>query len=81
MSRDLPRLADWRIKSKDPSYIHYYFLVRDIQEALKQFARGRLLDLGCGNKPYEALYGPLTTEVVGCDVVQKFVVAYKPGTP
>lgn len=70
MSRDLPRLADWRIKTKDPSYIHYYFLLRDIQGALRQFALGRLLDLGCGNKPYESLYGPLTSERVGCDVVQ-----------
>jgi len=81
MSHDLPRLADWRIKSKDPSYIHYYFLIRDIQSALSRFARGNLLDLGCGNKPYESLYKPLAAEVAGCDVVQKFVVAHKPGTP
>lgn len=30
--------------------------------------RGRLLDLGCGNKPYYDIYTPLCTESVGCDV-------------
>lgn len=31
--------------------------------------RGRLLDLGCGNQPFLAWYGPLVTEVVPVDAV------------
>jgi len=72
MSRqeNVPRVSDWRVKSKHPHYIHYYFLIRDITDALKNYAKGRLLDLGCGNKPYETLYQPLTNYQVGCDVMQ-----------
>ena len=66
----LPRLSDWHVKSKDPHYIHYYFLIRDIKQAVNAYARGHLLDLGCGNKPYRSLYAPLTTSQIGCDVIQ-----------
>ena len=72
MSREknLPRLNDWNVKSKDPHYIHYYFLISDIKEALENFARGNFLDLGCGNKPYETIYKPLTERQTGCDAIQ-----------
>ena len=66
----LPRLSDWHIRAKDPSYIHYYYLIRDIREALDKYARGNFLDLGCGNKPYESLYNPKTEKQTGCDVQQ-----------
>ena len=68
--RDLPRLSDWHISSKDPHYIHYYFLINDIKEALEKYARGSFLDLGCGNKPYETIYNPLTKTQIGCDAIQ-----------
>lgn len=67
---NLSRISDWQIKSKHPHYIHYYFLVRDIQEAVKKYTKGDFLDLGCGNKPYESLYTPLSATQVGCDVIQ-----------
>lgn len=67
---NVPRLNDWQIRSKDPHYIHLYFLINDIKESLEKYAKGNLLDLGCGNKPYEALYLPLTQTQVGCDIVQ-----------
>lgn len=72
MSRQdkLSRASSWRISSKHPHYIHYYFLIRDIREALEKYAKGDLLDLGCGNKPYEELYRPLTASQIGCDVIQ-----------
>ena len=71
MSREkLSRISDWHVKSKDPHYIHYYFLIRDIKEAIANYAKGNFLDLGCGNKPYESLYKPFTTTQTGCDVVQ-----------
>lgn len=72
MSRqeNLPRVSDWHIKSKHPHYIHYYFLIRDIKEAIIKYAKGNFLDLGCGNKPYETLYNPVTNSQTGCDVMQ-----------
>src|SRR4051812_38793948 len=66
----LPRISDWQIKPKHPHYIHYYFLIRDLKDAIEKYARGSFLDLGCGNKPYESLYNPLTSSQVGCDVIQ-----------
>ena len=67
---NLSRISDWQVKTKHPHYIHYYFLTRDIKEALEKYANGQFLDLGCGNKPYESLYNPLTTSQLGCDVIQ-----------
>lgn len=66
----LPRLNDWHVKSKDPIYIHYYFLIRDIKDAINNYAKGDFLDLGCGNKPYETLYKSKTNSQIGCDVIQ-----------
>jgi SAM-dependent methyltransferase len=67
---NLPRLDDWRVKSKDWNYIHYYFLIKDITEALSDYAKGDFLDLGCGNKPYASLYTPHTKSQIGCDIIQ-----------
>jgi SAM-dependent methyltransferase len=66
----LPRLSDWHVKTKDPHYIHYYFLIRDIKDAINHYAKGDLLDLGCGNKPYKSLYESKTVTQTGCDVIQ-----------
>ena len=64
------RVNDWHIKSKHPHYIHYYFLIRDIKEAIKNYVKGDFLDLGCGNKPYESLYNAVTSSQIGCDIAQ-----------
>jgi SAM-dependent methyltransferase len=69
-SENLPRLSDWQVKSKNWNYIHYYFLNRDIIDAVSQYAKGCLLDLGCGNKPYESLYNSFTGSQIGCDIIQ-----------
>lgn len=68
--KHLPRLSEATVRSKEWNYIHYYFLNRDISESIQKYAKGDLLDLGCGNKPYETLYRPLTTSQIGCDIVQ-----------
>jgi SAM-dependent methyltransferase len=71
MSREkLSRISDWHVKSKSPVYIHYYFLNRDIKDAIVNYAKGDFLDMGCGNKPYEGLYKPFTASQTGCDIVQ-----------
>jgi SAM-dependent methyltransferase len=70
MRQALPRLSGIQVKKKNPDFIHLYFLMKDIKEALHQYAGGYLLDLGCGNKPYKEWYGPLTTNSTGCDATQ-----------
>ncbi len=69
-AKNLPRLNDWSVRSKDPHYIHYYFLISDVKDALETYARGNFLDLGCGNKPYETIYNSLTKRQTGCDAIQ-----------
>ena len=66
----LQRLAGEQPKTRSSTYIHYHFLQSDIYEALSRHASGILLDLGCGNKPYEKWYEPLCEHSIGCDVVQ-----------
>jgi len=68
--KNQPRLNDCNVRSKDPHYIHYYFLIIDIKDALEKYACGNFLDLGCGNKPYETIYNSLTGTQTGCDVIQ-----------
>ena len=35
-------------------------------------ARGRLLDVGCGSKPYEAIFRPYVSEYVGLELESSF---------
>ncbi|UEG50917.1 class I SAM-dependent methyltransferase [Ferruginibacter lapsinanis] len=70
MRKEMPRLKGVSIKKKSPDYIHLYFLMTDLKEAINNFTKGKLLDLGCGNKPYKEWYQPLTTESTGCDATQ-----------
>lgn len=51
-------------------YIVYKFLVPDLTEAIRKFAKGRVLDVGCGNKPYRNRFPDSVNEYVGCDVEQ-----------
>ena len=53
---------------------HYYLvykpLIRDIIYAINNYSIGRVLDLGCGNKPYKKLFEGKCDEYIGCDIVQ-----------
>lgn len=68
--QNLPRLSSVRIKKKSLQYIHLYFLMKDIKEAIDNYSKGDFLDLGCGNKPYEEWYAPRSNSRIGCDVIQ-----------
>jgi SAM-dependent methyltransferase len=51
-----------------------YLTVRPIEQWLMRvatrYARGRLLDVGCGSKPYEPLFRSVTENYVGADLTQ-----------
>lgn len=53
---------------------HYYLvykpLIRDIIYAIDNYSKGRVLDIGCGNKPYQKLFNDKCEEYLGCDIVQ-----------
>jgi SAM-dependent methyltransferase len=49
-------------------YIVHRILTADIKAAAG-YAQGNLLDIGCGNKPYEKLFSTVN-KYVGCDIAQ-----------
>ena len=73
MSRqeNIPRLSSTNLKKKAPDYIHLSILLKDIDEAIKNHASGDLLDLGCGNKPYEEWYQPKTKLLANCEACKR----------
>lgn len=50
-------------------YIVYHFLQNDISEAADDYGSGKLLDIGCGNKPYLGYFKKIES-YTGCDIVQ-----------
>ncbi len=51
------------------SYLVYHYLFPELKRVIQMYAKGKVLDVGCGNKPYKSLF-PTTIEYIGCDVVQ-----------
>jgi len=72
MSRleNLQRLSNIELDVNNSHYLHYISYHKELKEAIKTFATGRVLDIGCGNKPYESLFQDSTSDYVGCDVIQ-----------
>lgn len=67
----LVRLNDYsNIDKMHREYLVYFYLIKDLQYAIKKYSKGNLLDIGCGNKPYEKEFEGLIDKYVGCDVIQ-----------
>ncbi len=66
----LSRLNDFKLNIINQHYIVNYFLFKDIQFAANKFAAGKILDIGCGNKPYRDLFKNGVSEYIGCDIMQ-----------
>ncbi len=65
------RFEDYdKITRSDLNYLVYAPLIRDLKSSIKQYATGKVIDIGCGNKPYEKIFQGITDEYVGCDIVQ-----------
>lgn len=66
----LARIKNINFNITHPEYLVYKYLLRDLKYSLKKYSKGKVLDIGCGNKPYENLLPASVTEYTGCDVVQ-----------
>jgi len=67
----IERLSSTSISSvTNPYHLVLHFIRQDIAEAATQYASGKLLDIGCGNKPYEELFKNSVSSYIGCDIVQ-----------
>lgn len=67
---DIQRLNSILVKKNRVDYIVLYYLIRDLRHAISKYSVGKILDVGCGNKPYEPLFNTTKEKYVGCDVVQ-----------
>jgi SAM-dependent methyltransferase len=68
---NLARLEDvGKINISNTNYLVYLSFHRDLYNAIKTYATGKLLDIGCGNKPYESWTEGRISEYIGCDIVQ-----------
>lgn len=68
--QNIERLSSTNLKKSDLHYLHYKSYHLDLFAAIKKYAKGDVLDIGCGNKPYEAKFQGLINKYVGCDIVQ-----------
>ncbi len=67
----IDRFKDYtKVDIADRYYLVYKPLIRDLGYAVQKHAGEIVLDIGCGNKPYEAMFNGISKEYVGCDVVQ-----------
>jgi SAM-dependent methyltransferase len=53
----------------------YYIHDRELARCGGQYLSGRMVDIGCGTKPYQKLLAPFVTEHVGVDREQPFNAA------
>jgi SAM-dependent methyltransferase len=67
---NLQRLADANVTKSGMYYLHYKPFHRALLAAIKNYATGKVLDIGCGNKPYESKFGEQITGYIGCDIIQ-----------
>ena len=67
---DAGSLSNFDIGTGHSLYLHYKPYHDDLFKAFKAYAKGRLLDIGCGNKPYEQVLLPLVAAYIGCDISQ-----------
>jgi SAM-dependent methyltransferase len=66
-----PVLTDiHKINKRNTSYLVYHFLFKALDQAITKYATGKVIDIGCGNKPYEKLFHGKITNYTGCDISQ-----------
>lgn len=69
-AENLDRLSIPKTNINNPSYIEYKFLFKDLEDAIKKYAAGDVLDIGCGNKPYLSFFESKINSYAGCDIIQ-----------
>lgn len=49
------------------NFLVYSISNKSLKKYVKQYAQGKLLDIGCGSKQYESMISPFVTEYIGLD--------------
>ena len=67
---NIQRLSGTQVNKNAIDFIVLYYLINDLRFVISRYAAGSILDVGCGNKPYESLFSLIKESYTGCDVVQ-----------
>lgn len=67
---NLKRLSSLDIDEDSSFFLHYTSYHKALKNVIQKYSKGSLLDIGCGNKPYEGLFEEVSTSYLGCDVIQ-----------
>ena len=67
---NIVRLSSYNIGLEDQHYLVYKYYHSALFACLKKYCKGKLLDIGCGNKPYQSLIKNQIEEYIGSDIVQ-----------
>jgi SAM-dependent methyltransferase len=67
---NIGRLDSSNITDDQIWYLHYKPYHTALFAAINKHAKGKLLDIGCGNKPYLNVLTPVVAEYIGCDIIQ-----------
>jgi SAM-dependent methyltransferase len=72
VSRDenIERLSSTIALKSRRDFMTVYFITKELKYVIAKYAKGKLLDVGCGNKPYELLFSGIIESYIGCDVIQ-----------
>ncbi|GAB2698859.1 hypothetical protein GCM10027037_24030 [Mucilaginibacter koreensis] len=66
----LSRLSSTDINLNNSLYLHYKSYHKALFRAFNIYAKGQLLDIGCGNKPYHEVLAAQIESYTGCDIAQ-----------
>ncbi|MDY0907441.1 class I SAM-dependent methyltransferase [Pedobacter sp. CFBP9032] len=69
-TENLNRLNSTDIKIDNLYYLHYKYYHADLFSAFDKYACGSLLDIGCGNKPYQDKLADKIINYTGVDIIQ-----------
>lgn len=59
-------------QSHQHNWLVYKIMYQTFEAAAKKYAKGRMLDIGCGEKPYQTMFAPYINEHVGVDHEETF---------
>jgi SAM-dependent methyltransferase len=65
----MERLSNVTIPSTHPDFLVYASYHPALKLAISRYVKGKVLDIGCGNKPYHDWIMQVADEHIGCDIV------------
>jgi len=69
-SQSNQRITQSVITWRNRDYLHYAPFWKSLKQAIAQYGRGEVLDIGCGNKPYAVLFADRASRYIGVDIEQ-----------